>query len=208
MSSYILLAGYAAGWALVFGTFVNVYHRRKKAALAQLESWFPEHTERNLYYSLLEAKNPVPEATLQAALLKRASTDVQRAIDLQTKKQALSTLVKAGSIGEDLFNQFQAAEAELENEMMDVAQEANTMRPGWGQGIFQVASEMLGHSKIRELRSKVQEREQGALAIREQYSDYYEELEKKRLQWKEDEANTVGEALINESSAKGLKKRK
>ncbi|KAJ1648760.1 Translocation protein S66 [Dispira simplex] len=208
MSSYILLAGYAAGWALVFGTFVNVYHRRKKAALAQLESWFPEHAERNLYYSLLEAKNPVPEATLQAALLKRASTDVQRAIDLQTKKQALSTLVKAGSIGEDLFNQFQAAEAELENEMMDVAQEANTMRPGWGQGIFQVASEMLGHSKIRELRSRVQEREQGALAIREKYSDYYEELEKKRLQWKEDEANTVGEALINESSAKGLKKRK
>ncbi|KAJ1982938.1 translocation protein Sec66 [Dimargaris xerosporica] len=188
MSSYVLLAGYAAGWAVVFGTFVSVYHRRKQAALAQLESWFPEHQERELYYALTDAGDKVPAATLQSALIKRAVTDVQRAIDLQTKKQTLSTLVKAGSIGEDVWTQFQAAEAELENEMIDIVQEANTIRPGWGQGIFQIASEILGHQKIRELQAKTERREQGAKDVQIRYKDYFDELARKRAEWQKDEA--------------------
>ncbi|KAJ1979695.1 translocation protein Sec66 [Dimargaris verticillata] len=191
MSSYVLLAGYAAGWAVVFGTFVSVYHRRKQAALAQLESWFPEHRERELYYALTDAGDKVPSATLQSALIKRAVTDVQRAIELQTKKQTLSALVKAGSIGEDVWTQFQAAEAELENEMIDIVQEANTIRPGWGQGIFQIASEILGHQKIRELQTKTERREQGAKDVQIRYKYYFDELARKRTEWQKDEAARV-----------------
>ncbi|KAJ1980064.1 translocation protein Sec66 [Dimargaris cristalligena] len=211
MSSYVLLAGYAAGWAVVFGSFVSVYHRRKQTALNQLESWFPEHAERELYYELLDAGDQVPAAVLQSALIKRAVTDVGRAIDLQTKKQTLSALVKSGTIGDDVWSQFQAAEAELETEMMDLVQEANSLRPGWGQGIFQLASEMLGHQKIRELREKTERRAEGARRVLEENKDYYESLEAKIAAWKADEADLNAQNLIDESAIdkkKGLKKRK
>ncbi|KAJ1922910.1 translocation protein Sec66 [Tieghemiomyces parasiticus] len=211
MSSYVLLAGYAAGWAVVFGTFVSIYHRRKQAALSQLESWFPEHQERNLYYDLQEAGDKVPPAVLQSALIKRAVTDVQRAIDLQTKKQTLSALVKSGSIGEDIWNQFQAAEAELENEMMDMVQEANSLRPGWGQGIFQLSSEILGHQKVRELREKTEKRAAGAQRIRDEQRAAHEELARRVAAWRADEANYSASTLIATSMADppaGLKQRR
>lgn len=46
---------------------------------------------------------------------------------------------------------FEAAEKELEAELVDVVQEANTFRQGWGQIIFATATEMAQAERTREV---------------------------------------------------------
>ncbi|KAJ1945060.1 hypothetical protein EC988_005841, partial [Linderina pennispora] len=52
-------------------------------------------------------------------------------------------------------HQFTAAEAELEAEMLSVVQEAERLQQGWGNGIFQAASEMVNNTRLRELREEM-----------------------------------------------------
>lgn len=49
------------------------------------------------------------------------------------------------------MSRFAAAEKELEAEIMDVVQEANTFRQGWGQMIFQTATEMAHAERTRDI---------------------------------------------------------
>ncbi|KAI8321752.1 hypothetical protein GQ54DRAFT_241703, partial [Martensiomyces pterosporus] len=149
-----MLLVYIFGWGIVFGTFVHYYHKRKALALAKLEAWYPSHPERDIYYSLVTLRTTSPEAVsdevLKAALLRRAMTDIMRAVEIQTNKQTLTNLVKSGAISEELQHQFTAAEAELEAEMLSVVQEAERLTKGWGNGIFQAASEMVNNTRLRE----------------------------------------------------------
>lgn len=82
-------------------------------------------------------------------------TDVQRILRLREDKPALQQLLQKGSIGDDLFNSLLAAEKELEAEILEVAAEANTFVEGWGQIIFQTATEMLHNEKIRAVLEQV-----------------------------------------------------
>ncbi|RKP27725.1 Sec62/63 complex, subunit Sec66, partial [Syncephalis pseudoplumigaleata] len=115
-----------------------------------VEGWFPEHVTREQYYDLLEQEPAASEADLKTALVRRAMEDVGRIYELREKKPSLSNLVKSGQIGEDIWNQFQAAEEEMELELMEVVQEANRLKEGWGQQIFQTASEMVMHERQKE----------------------------------------------------------
>jgi hypothetical protein len=54
-------------------------------------------------------------------------------------------------VGDDTMSRFAAAEKELEAEIMDVVQEANTFRQGWGQMIFQTATEMAHAERTRDI---------------------------------------------------------
>ncbi|KAJ2158256.1 translocation protein Sec66 [Coemansia sp. RSA 552] len=154
-----MLLVYIIGWGVVFGTFVHYYHKRKARALSKLESWYPAHTKRDIYYSLASLRKTqpaaVPEETLRAALFRRAMTDIMRAVDIKMNKQTLSTLVKSGAMSEELLHQFNAAEAENESEMMSVVQEAEKMQKGWGGTIFYAASEMVNNTRLRELREEM-----------------------------------------------------
>ena len=76
-------------------------------------------------------------------------TNVQRIIRLREDKPALQALLQKGSIGDDLWNSLLAAEKELEAEIMETAAEANTFVEGWGQLIFQTATEMIHNEKMR-----------------------------------------------------------
>ena len=49
--------------------------------------------------------------------------DINRIIQLRNAKQALSTLLQRGSVGDDLWQRFQRAEKELEAELEDVVHE-------------------------------------------------------------------------------------
>jgi translocation protein SEC66 len=116
-------------------TFSSLYRRRQIARAAQLESWFPPHRARDIYLSLLhvdpaEASSEseqkitqVPDSLLKAALLRRALEDIRRIVELRGSKQALQNLVQRGSVGDELWQQFQRAEQEMEAEVKDVAQE-------------------------------------------------------------------------------------
>lgn len=131
--------------------FSSLYRRRQAAAAASLEPWFPPHIQRNVYLTLLHMENPkVPDSLLKAALIRRAVEDIHRIVQIRNAKQALQVLLQRGSVGDDLWKRFQRAEKEIEEELRDVVQEANAFAPGWGQVIFQSASEMAQNNQLRE----------------------------------------------------------
>lgn len=89
--------------------------------------------QRNIYLSLLhlepednsEKAPKVPESVLRAALLERAVEDIHRIIQIRTAKQACSTLLQRGSVGDDLWQRFLRAEKEMEEELRDVVMEVS-----------------------------------------------------------------------------------
>ena len=89
--------------------------------------------QRNIYLSLLhlepeggKEKSPaVPESIIRAALLRRAVEDIHRIIQIRSAKQACSTLLQRGSVGDDLWQRFQRAEKEMEDELRDVVTEVS-----------------------------------------------------------------------------------
>ncbi|KAJ6140061.1 hypothetical protein N7471_006547 [Penicillium samsonianum] len=141
-------------------TFSSLYRKDKSRKAASLEPWFPAHLQRDIYFSLLhlepsttstkEKKAPaIPDSIFKASLLRRAAEDIRRIMALRSQKQALTTLVQRGSVGDDLWQRFQRAEKEMEDEVKDVVSEANAYVPGWGQTIFQSANEMMNNDIYR-----------------------------------------------------------
>ncbi|ODM19854.1 hypothetical protein SI65_04840 [Aspergillus cristatus] len=141
-------------------TFSSLYRKRKAQKASSLEPWFPPHLQRDIYFSLLhldqpakdnsEKKAAVPESVLKAALLRRATEDINRVLALRSQKQALAMLLQRGSVGDDLWQRFTRAEKEMEDEVRDVVSEANAYAPNWGQTIFQSANEMMNNNIIRQ----------------------------------------------------------
>jgi len=138
-------------------TFSSLYRKRKAAASATLAPWFPQHIQRDIYLSLLhlepeegkEKTKAVPDSVLRAALLRRAVEDIHRIIQVRSAKQACSTLLQRGSVGDDLWQRFLRAEKEMEEELRDVVLEANALTPNWGQTIFQSANEIAANTMLR-----------------------------------------------------------
>lgn len=99
------------------------------AQSANLEPWFSPHLQRNIYLSLLHlspedgGEKRVPDSVLKAALLRRAVEDLHRLVQIRSAKQACSTLLQRGSVGNDLWKRFQRAEKEMEEELRDVVTE-------------------------------------------------------------------------------------
>jgi translocation protein SEC66 len=101
------------------------------AESANLAPWFPPHLQRNVYLTLLhlepepgQEKAPkVPDSVLRAALLRRAVEDIHRIIQIRSAKQACGALLQRGSVGDDLWQRFQRAEKEIEEELREVVME-------------------------------------------------------------------------------------
>lgn len=71
-------------------------------------------------------KSPkIPDSILRAALLRRAIEDLNRLVQIRSAKQACSSLLQRGSVGDDLWQRFQRAEKEMEGELRDVVQEVS-----------------------------------------------------------------------------------
>lgn len=119
-------------------TFSSLYRRRKAAAAASLEPWFPTHVQRNVYLSLLhidpsdpsstpeeseKSLSKVPDSIIKAALLRRAVEDIHRIIQVRNAKPALQNLLQRGSVGDELWQRFLRAEKEMEEEVKDVVSE-------------------------------------------------------------------------------------
>jgi translocation protein SEC66 len=123
---------------------------RSPVAAKRIEPYFPSHPARDTYTTLLQRSDPpTPDAVLKAALVARAMADVKRVVQLREDKPAAQALLQKGSIGDDFWNSLLAAEKELEAEIVDVVNEANTFVQGWGQIIFETASQMIANEKMR-----------------------------------------------------------
>jgi len=152
----ILPSAYIIVFGGFFVTFSTIYRKRKACASrlfppfeaaparltaaetdqsANLEPWFPPHLQRNIYLSLLhlepdegEEKAPkVPDGVLRAALLRRATEDIHRIIQIRTAKQACGSLLQRGSVGDELWQRFSRAEKEMEEELRDVVMEVSVV---------------------------------------------------------------------------------
>ncbi|TQS31553.1 hypothetical protein Golomagni_08162, partial [Golovinomyces magnicellulatus] len=112
-------------------TFSRIYRKRRAVESANLAPWFGPNLQRNVYLSLLHMdpedsneKTPrVPESVLKAALLRRAVEDIDRLIQIKSAKQACSSLLQRGSVGDDLWQRFERGEKEMEEELRDVVTE-------------------------------------------------------------------------------------
>ncbi|KAH7340871.1 Pre protein translocase subunit Sec66-domain-containing protein [Rhizoctonia solani] len=128
--------------------FSRIYRRR--IAAQEVEQWFPEHPERDTYVSLLQCDDPpAADQLLKAALLRRAVADVIRVNRMREDKAALQQLLQKDAIPESLWTAFQAAEKQLEAEIVDVVTEANSFHPAWGTIIFASANEILMNEKLK-----------------------------------------------------------
>ena len=96
--------------------FSSLYRKRKNAKAASLEPWFPPHTARDVYLSLLhqDEESSVPDTLLKAALMLRAKEDIRRLMVLRTSKSSLQSLLQKGCVGDDLWTRFSRAESEME----------------------------------------------------------------------------------------------
>lgn len=113
-------------------------------AINNAEPWFAENIPKSQYIALLQQTNPeATETQLKAALLRRAVEGVVRVLSMREDKQVLASLVKQGTVGDDIWMEFTLSENELEQEIMAIVAEANTFKEGWGQNILQTASEMV-----------------------------------------------------------------
>ncbi|KAF7558534.1 hypothetical protein G7046_g5621 [Stylonectria norvegica] len=154
--AYVLVLGSA------LMTFSSIYRKRKAAQNANLAPWFGPHLQRNVYLSLLhmnpepgEKGTKIPDSVLRAALIRRAVEDIRRLIQIKNAKQACTALLQRGSVGDDLWQRFERAEKEMEDELRDVVTEANALAPNWGQYIFQSAHEMTSNTVLREKMNEI-----------------------------------------------------
>ncbi|CAG9939227.1 unnamed protein product [Clonostachys rosea f. rosea IK726] len=176
-------------------TFSTIYRKRKAAQSANLEPWFSPHLQRNIYLSLLHlspedgGEKRVPDSVLKAALLRRAVEDLHRLVQIRSAKQACSTLLQRGSVGNDLWKRFQRAEKEMEEELRDVVTEANALAPNWGQTIFQSANEMAINYKVR---NHVDDFQVQARAERQWWDKRRKQIRSEFMKELDDETETTG----------------
>lgn len=134
-------------------TFSHLYRQRQHTSKLRLAPYFPPHTTRNIYLSLLHLQDDpatkVPDTILRAALLNRAVADIERFMEVKTRKPALATLLQRGVVGDEIFQRLTRAEQEMEIEVKDVMAEANALANGWGQYIFQSANEMVQNRLLK-----------------------------------------------------------
>ncbi|CAO3669075.1 unnamed protein product [Rhizopus stolonifer] len=153
MSSLLLPTVYLGGCIAAMSAFSYVY--RRATGVQSVEAWFPPNRQKEEYIALLNAEPEVPEFHLKAALLRRAMEAVRRLVQIQQEKPALQQLMKTGSIGDELWREFTAAEQEITAELQMIALEANTFKENWGQAIFSTAAQMLEHEKQKQLQQEM-----------------------------------------------------
>lgn len=147
-------------------TFSHLYRQRKLNAKLRLAPYFPPHTARNVYLTLLHQADTqsdlkkVPNSILMAALQERAIEDIMRIREIQTRKGPLNTLLQRGVVGDEIWQRLLRAEQELEAELKDVVAEANALANGWGQHIFQSANEIV----VNRMTKKTLEEKRAGLA--------------------------------------------
>ncbi|KAK6510193.1 translocation protein S66 [Arthrobotrys musiformis] len=139
------------------GIFSSLYRKRKAQAAASMEPWFTPSLARDIYLTLLhlpDTPNPpkIPDSVLRAALLRRATDVIQKAIVIRQSKGPLQALLQKGSVGDDTWAQFLKAEQDIDAEIKEVAEDAmalSNQNQQWAQFIFQSAAEMLTNERLR-----------------------------------------------------------
>ncbi|KAF9905741.1 translocation protein S66 [Linnemannia zychae] len=210
MGSVWLAVIYIGGWILSMRIF-GYFWKNRKLAINNAEPWFPENIPKSQYIALLQQSDPeATEAQLKAALMRRATEGVVRVLSMREDKQVLASLVKQGTVGDDIWVEFTLSEKELEQEIMAIVAEANTFKEGWGRTILQTASETLTHEKNKQTEQEMKlKREEQARqkALKEERKEQTRLLNEKNREAKlEKERAKALQELLAEENTKPVKK--
>lgn len=128
------------------------------------EPYFARHYDRDVYVSLLQREDAEasPDALLKAALLKRAATNMARLARIKEDKPALHNLHQRGCVGEGLWKDALAAEKELQAEIIETMNEAESFTPGWGHLIHASGQEIAQNESTLKLLRSTEDRKREA----------------------------------------------
>ncbi|KAI8800132.1 Pre protein translocase subunit Sec66-domain-containing protein [Cladochytrium replicatum] len=155
-ASWLLPSFYLLFLGALFYFFVRWNSARVKRENMKNEEdggFFGPHVQKVQYEELANSYSPEdPEGKklLIAALIRRALVDVRRIWQIRDDKPSMYQLVKQGVISEDLWERLLAAEQALEAEILEVVEDAELYRAGWGKTIFQDVSNLLQQVQQRE----------------------------------------------------------
>lgn len=135
--SLFLAIGYLGFLAAIYIGMVKFlkYKKSKKTT-----SYF-KFEETQVYNSLVDKEANVKD--ISKALMRRAIANIKHVYQLREDKQAVATLLKYGSVGDNLWREISDAEEVLNKEIMDTMGSANEIRQGWGSTIFQEAQQFV-----------------------------------------------------------------
>ncbi|KAI8576418.1 hypothetical protein K450DRAFT_192718 [Umbelopsis ramanniana AG] len=209
-TSLLLPTAYLGGCIAAMSAFSFVY--RRATAVSEIEPWFGPNVEKEQYIALLNSSTPVPEHHLRAALLRRAMADVKRLVHIQQEKPPLNALLRAGTVGDDLWKEFTVAEQETMAELQEVVAEANTYKEGWGQNIFTTAAQMVEHEKqkvvLEEMKTRKEEEERLAKLQEEREQREIKDKSKTDAEKREREAKKAAEELLKQEEVEKVKTKK
>lgn len=139
-------------WLLIFVLFK--LYSKWRASRFKKTSWFGPNREKEAYMCLLKELEDdedksnendllLLEEKLKKALLRRTMTTMRRLFELQEDSDCLSTLSRNGSLSEELMASFKTAQNELQAEMLECQEDAETLKEGWGDKLFDEAGKMI-----------------------------------------------------------------
>ncbi|TPX40495.1 hypothetical protein SeLEV6574_g06590 [Synchytrium endobioticum] len=189
--SNLVLIGWVCGLILVV-SLIYRWYQQPQIQTKQRIPWFDPPPEKLVYEQLVskhssspssassstQADDPVTTKQLAAALVRRAIADVRILSQMSQERNSLHALVKSGAIGEDMWESFLAAEHDMQDELQEVLDEADTFKAGWSSTILAEAQQICQQqmhkaadvalkAQMMELEAGRKEREQVEAAERE-----------------------------------------
>ena len=152
--------------------------------------------------------NPQKSKQLQAALLKRAISVLEKAFKINEASEKLKGLNTSQMIPKSLNQKIAQGVAAVESEINAVKSESDFVRPGWSQVILNQAAELVDLEQRKNARKQQiqNEQQQQKSSIKQQQ---HEKLtEEQKMKKAEIEAEKNYQRLIAEEEAKDAKKNK
>eukprot|EP00835_Amoeboradix_gromovi_P005005 NODE_432_length_8732_cov_0.302907.p4 type:complete len:171 gc:universal NODE_432_length_8732_cov_0.302907:3310-2798(-) len=135
--SLVLAVGYIGFLLIIYVGIVKFLQYRK----SNKKTDYFTFEETKIFNELVEQEAELKK--IAPALMKRAVANIKKMIKLREDKQSVTILLKYGSVGDDLWNELNAAEEMLSHEIMDTVESAELIKPGWGQSIFPEAQQIV-----------------------------------------------------------------
>lgn len=128
--------------------FSRVYRQRKMNDIAQAELFYRRNFAQEIYNSLREGSQTVPENVLKMALLVWGATDFLRVMKIRECKPAATQLAQNGMVGEVLEFRVGGTEKALDEEIKLIVADALKLAPEWAS-VVQTAGEVAQNDAVR-----------------------------------------------------------
>ncbi|ODQ61820.1 hypothetical protein WICANDRAFT_59895 [Wickerhamomyces anomalus NRRL Y-366-8] len=134
------------------------YRKKKLNALYSRKPFFNRNIPKELYFQLREQDPKPNEKVLKAALMRRGAESIRRTIKLKEVQPFITALYQKGSIGDDLWERYQAATKLEELEVQELVQEAEKYKKGWIPKFVPLLQEICFNEALRRRYNAIEDR--------------------------------------------------